>query len=116
MTTWPATLPTYPLLENYMETVENTTIRTEMDQGPAKVRQRTSAATRKIQVSYFLSKEQIDALDNFYLVDLKGGSLQFSFIHRRTSADINCRFLTAPQYNAANGNYYKVRLDLEIML
>jgi len=115
MTTWPTDLPTYPLLENYSETIESNTIRTEMEQGPDKLRQRTSAVVRKISVSYFLNKEQVDILDKFYLNDLKTGALAFQFVHPRNSADVDCRFVSPPKYQAANGNYYKVNLELEIL-
>ena len=114
MITWPSTLPTYPLLENYTESVANNSIRTEMEQGPAKVRCRSSVGVSKISISYFLSKEQIEVLDNFYEAELKSGSIAFNFIHPRTSADVKCRFLQSPQYQAVNGNYYKVNLELEI--
>ena len=43
MTSWPATLPVSPLLDGFIETVPETIIRTDMDQGPAKTRQRTTA-------------------------------------------------------------------------
>jgi len=115
MTIWPQTLPLYPLLENYVETVPNTSIRTEMEQGPAKVRQRTTAGVRKLSLSYFLSKEQISELDEFYITGLKGGSMAFDFIHPRNDSDISCRFVSPPEYKAANGSYFKVNIELEIL-
>jgi len=115
MTTWPTTLPTYPLLDNYVETVPETVIRTEMDQGPAKIRRKTTAGVRKLNVSYFLNKEQVAALDEFYLTTLKGGALEFDFVHPRNSSDIVCRFTAPPEYKAANGNYFEVNLELEIL-
>jgi len=115
MTQWPVILPVYPLLENYVEKVPSTSIRTEMEQGPAKVRQRTTAGVRQMSLSYFLNKEQIEALDNFYITGLKGGSVSFDFTHPRNDADIKCRFVSPPEYKAANGNYFKVNIELEIL-
>lgn len=115
MTSWPQILPVYPLIENYLETVSDTAIRTEMEQGPAKIRQRTTAGVRKLSLSYFLNKEQIEALDEFYITELGGGSLSFDFIHPRNDADIKCRFVSPPEYKAANGNYFKVNIELEML-
>ncbi len=75
--TWPITLPAYPLLEKYAEAMPNTTIRTDMETGPAKVRQRTTAGVRRLSVGYLLSKAQVSTLEEFYLTILKGGSLSF---------------------------------------
>ena len=115
MTTWPNTLPTYPLIENFQEGVANTSIRTEMDQGPAKVRQRTTAAVSNLSLSYLLNKSQITDLETFYKTTLKGGTLSFDFVHPRAGTTVSCRFISPPQYGAGNGNFFRVILELEVM-
>jgi len=115
MTTWPSTLPSTPLLENFQELLPETSIRTDMDTGPAKLRQRTTAAVGSLMVSYLLSKVQTATLDAFYETTLFGGAGAFDYTHPRTGNTVSCRFVSAPQYAPANGNYFKVMLTLEIL-
>ena len=86
-----------------------------MEQGPAKVRQRTTAGVRNLSLGYLLSKSQIDDLELFYKTTLKGGSLSFDFTHPREAVTVSCRFVAPPQYSASNGNFFKVNIDLEIL-
>ena len=116
MPNWPVTLPVYPLLEGYRETPPNQIIRSQMDQGPAKLRRRTTAAVRLFQVGFMLSQSQIDDLENFYLTTLVGGALSFDFTHPRTGATVTCRFASPPEYSAANGDYLKAFASWRIMV
>ncbi len=115
MTTWPITLPAYPLLEKYAEAMPSTSIRTDMDSGPAKIRQRTTAGVRQLSVGYLLSKSQVSDLEGFYSETLKGGSLSFEFTHPRDDTTVLCRFVEPPSYNATNGDYFNVSIGLEIL-
>lgn len=115
MPTWPGTLPIAPLLDNFRETVPDTVLRTEMEQGPAKLRQRTMAAVRTLAVSYLLDKTQVTALETFYLTTLSGGITPFDFAHPRTAATVSCRFVKPPEYTTTNGNFFKTTLELEIL-
>jgi hypothetical protein len=115
MTTWPNTLPVAPLLEDFHELPSETAIRTDMDTGPAKLRQRTTAAVSVLQVSYLLSKAQTATLDSFYTATLFGGTGAFTTTHPRTGATVSCRFASPPEYAAVNGNYFKVTFTLEVL-
>jgi hypothetical protein len=115
MTTWPDALPAYPLLDGFRETVPNTVIRTDMEQGPAKVRLRTTAAARAMSVSYLMNKTQVTALETFYLATLQGGALAFDFVHPRSNAVVSCRFTKPPEYATSNGNFFKVAIELEVL-
>jgi hypothetical protein len=115
MTTWPDTLPAYPLLDGFRETAPNTVIRTDMEQGPSKVRLRTTAAVRTMTLSYLMSKTQVTALETFYLAALQGGALPFDFTHPRSNGAVSCRFTRPPEYVASNGSFFKVALELEVL-
>jgi len=115
MAAWPDTLPAYPLLDSFRETVPNTVIRTDMEQGPAKVRLRTTAAVRTMTVGYLLSKAQVAALETFYLATLQGGALAFDFTHPRSNSAASCRFVRPPEYSSSNGNFFKVAIELEML-
>lgn len=115
MTTWPDTLPAAPLLENFQELLPQTAIRTDMDTGPAKVRQRTTAGIGALMVSYLLNIAETIALDSFYQTTLCGGVSAFDYTHPRTGAALSCRFTSPPEYAPVNGNYFKVTLTLEVL-
>ncbi|MFH1158064.1 MAG: hypothetical protein V1721_04170 [Pseudomonadota bacterium] len=115
MTTWPASLPASPLLDSFRETVPDSVIRTSMEQGPAKLRRRTTAAVRVLSVAYLMSKDQVTALETFYLTTLQGGSFPFDFTHPRTGATVSCRFVKPPEYGSGNGSFFRVTVELEIL-
>ncbi len=115
MPTWPAALPTLPLAEGFRETPANNILRTEMEQGPAKVRRRSTAGVGKMTLAYLLSTADIQTLENFIQDDLSGGVLPFSFTHPRKGNALTCRFRQLPEYGATNGGYFKVAVELEIL-
>lgn len=115
MPTWPLTLPAFPLADSFRETVPDTSLRTVMDQGPAKVRRRTTAAARNIHASYILSRAQVESLESFYVTDLFGGSASFAYTHPRTEIVVSCRFRKPPDYISLNGDYFRVTLEMEIL-
>jgi len=113
MPTWPSSLPQSPLVSGFAETPPMTSLRTEMDQGPAKVRQRTTAGIRKLQMSFNMTKAQIATLDTFYNTTISGGALKFDFTHPRTASTVSVRIVNPPSYAPINGEYYSVGLELE---
>ena len=112
---WPLMLPTSPLAESYTETAPDNIIRTAADQGPEKLRRRTTANVRNLRLAYILSAVQTELLDGFYLEALKGGSLPFLQAHPRTGEEAVMRFKAPPDYIALNGGYFRATLDLEIL-
>jgi hypothetical protein len=115
MTAWPTSLPSAPLIDRFRETAPDTVLRTAMDEGPAKLRRRTTAGVRMLKLAYILDRTQADTLDGFYLTDLSGGALAFDFTHPRTSEGIVCRFTAPPEYTALNGNYFRAEISLEVL-
>lgn len=112
---WPSTLPVSPLADFYAETAPDNIIRSTTDQGPEKLRRRTTAATRELRFAYVLSAVQTEILDVFYLEDLHGGAMPFLHTHPRTGEAAVMRFKTPPEYTSLNGGYFRVTLDLEIL-
>lgn len=112
MAIWP---PDFcPLINTFQESPPDGTISSSMDIGPAKLRRRTTANTRPIAFRMFLKKDQVQSLDNFYLVETGGGVEPFDFIHPRTGIMHQARFTSPPQYaNRSIG--YDVNIGLEIM-
>ena len=115
MASWPGTLPATPLLRGYAESPPDLTIRTQMDQGPAKIRRRFTAAPRPMRFAFNMTTAQIAILDTFYVTTLSGGALTFTFTNPRTAATDTYRFLSPPTYTPWSGSYWRVELDLEIV-
>lgn len=113
--TWPDALPAAPLLESFSETPADTAIRTDMEQGPAKTRRRTTAGVAMLTCVYLLSKSQTAALDAFFAEACAGGALGFVMTHPRTGLSVSCRFTQPPQYIPTNGAYFKAQLKLEVL-
>ncbi len=115
MTTWPDTLPQSPLLDASRETPADTTIRTNMDAGPAKLRARTTAGVGKLSLAYILSRAEVAVLDSFFKDELTGVALKFSFPHPRTAETLDCRFRQPPAYAPINGDFFRVAVELEVL-
>lgn len=114
MPVWPVSLPK-PLAAGFRETLPVTTIRTEMEQGPAKVRRRTTAAIRKMSMSFLMTKAEIETLENFFLVTVAGGAIAFDFTHPRTGSTVSCRLTRPPEYGANNGTRFQIDIEMEVL-
>lgn len=115
MVSWPSTLPDDVLIEGYREQPPKNVIRTQMDQGPAKVRRRSTTGPRMLRVSLDLTRAQVDTLDSFFRTDLEDGALRFDWTHPRTQAAVQMRFVEPPQYTPLTGADWTAALNLEIL-
>jgi len=115
LASWPGTLPDIPLSQGYKEGVPNLLLRTQMDQGPAKVRRRHSAGVRQVALMLQLHKDQVATLDAFYLGPLEGGALRFTWVHPRTQVPTDFRFEKPPEYTHVGGLYFAATLALEVL-
>jgi hypothetical protein len=116
MATWPASLPQEIAGDSYKETVPDTTIRSDMDTGPAKVRSRFTVGIPAFEMSLLMSVTQVATLDTFYVTTLALGVSQFTWIHPRTEAAVTTfRFTKPPEYSYKGGQMYNVNMSLEIL-
>jgi len=112
---WPATLPTAPLMEGNSESAPNTIIRTAMEVGPPKLRQRSTAGYYTQAYNFHMSKEQLDTLISFYITTCEGGALDFEFTHPRLATTQNFRFASPPSWNKITATIYRVAINLEML-
>lgn len=116
MASWPSSLPEDLLIDGYSETLPDTTIRSNMEVGPAKVRRRISYNVTPVEGRIFVSTDQAATLATFYNDTLGGGSLAFSMTHPRTNVISSFRFTSSPKITADNSsNYWFIDLNLEII-
>ncbi|CAB5220423.1 hypothetical protein UFOVP233_72 [uncultured Caudovirales phage] len=117
-TVWPATLPAFVLEAGYQEGLEDQTVETQMDAGPAKIRRRFTTSTRRFQVTVQMTPEQAAIFETFYLTTLSGGSLPFDWVHPRTQVAKTFRFRRPPPtvQVAGSGAIVRYSMNLETVL
>lgn len=114
MPTWPSTLPA-PKVGSYKENPPKLTLRTEMEQGPAKVRKRFTAGVRMLSFTLCLTKAEVEILDDFFVDDVASGALSFDYSHPRTAVACKARITKEPQYTGVDPDYYEAQIELEIL-
>ena len=114
MAVWPVSLPALSVVNDYTEEIAERALRTEMDQGPAKVRRLTNAMPDKLKFTQLLTKDQVATLDAFYKTTLVGGSTSFTDTHPRTGASVSLRFTKPPTYQFM-GAIWKAAVELEVL-
>ena len=112
--TWPVTLPT-AVEGNYRESPPDNLLRSSMDVGPDKVRQRSTAGPRPISWEMLMTGAQTATFDTFYVTTLANGSLTFNFTMPRTGNSAELRFSAPPSYNYLGGDYWSVSMQMEIL-
>ena len=114
--TWPVGLPQLIAVDGYGETPPDTTLRTGMDAGPAKVRRRSTAGIRPLSVQLDLDAAQVETLDGFYVATLQGGALAFDWVHPRTQAIATLRFVRPPAYRPQGSDAaWRAVMQLEVL-
>lgn len=104
MSSWPASLPAYPLRDSVRETPQPQTIRSTVDAGPPKVRRRFTAGIDLIEMEFALTEAQYATLRTFHDTTVNGGADSFTMTHPRTEASITVRFAEPPAWRAVRGN------------
>ena len=113
---WPATLPQLVSVVGYRERPPQTVVRTQMDVGPDKIRQRSSAGTREVQGELDLTEAQVEILDDFFVNDLSHGALDFDWVDPRNQAAYELRFVNRPTYQPVGSSVaWTASIQLEIM-
>lgn len=115
MPTWPASLPQKPLPDGYQEDEPAVLLRTQMDAGPPKVRQRFTAGVQPFQTTFDMTGSQIETLKQFFRTTIKYGSLPFDWTHPRTGAPAVFRIVQPPSYRNVGGDVWRVTIAMEIL-
>lgn len=111
MNTWPLTLPPTFDQDSFNEQDQDTVIRTQMEAGPAKVRNRFTAGVVNLQGSMLMTKDQTQILDDFYKTNK---ALAFTFTHPRTGVAVSVRF-TAPPTKIPYQQQWRAGIQFEVL-
>jgi hypothetical protein len=119
MDTWPATLPQRLSCDTSVKDDESRAI-TDMDSGPASVRNRFTAITQTVKGSMILTGAQLAIFNTFFRTTLNQGSATFSWIHPFTEETAEIRFKSKPEWkciksaDSVNDRLYQASFELEI--
>lgn len=115
MPSWPVTLPAFSSMDDLKETPGDKTIRSSMDEGPAKTRFKTNAEPDTLTFSVVLTSAEITDLETFYNDTLTGGALTFTDTHPRLATTKTFRFVKPPEFVNIGGPVWKALVELEVV-
>lgn len=116
MPVWPAELPQKVLQDGYSEILPDPSIRTSMEQGPPKVRRRSTGVVRKFGVALpLMTGEQTDIFENFFENECSFGSIAFDWVHPRKGTAASCRIIGGSVSIAPMGANFRVSFELEVL-
>ena len=116
MPTWPNTLPKFALREDYAEGFKSTVVRSKMDTGHTKRRQRFINSPEDLSVTMPLNNAEIAIFKAFYEDELGNGALSFTYTHPRLDTSVTVAFKSDPEALKPEGaTTYILSMKLEIL-
>lgn len=116
---WPADVPESPLLDGYTRQRQNSKLRTSVDAGLDKVRNRYRATPINITERYHFTNTEKQDFVTFHDDSCDGGAERFIKKNPETGIDSEYRFTAEPQYEVvgygSDGAIWNVSLAIEIM-
>lgn len=111
--TWPITLQEKLSVVNFGIEYGDTTLRSEMDIGLAKVRNRYTKGVDLINGSIYADMDEVVIFESFYKDTLANGSLIFTFPDPITQVDTDFRFKGAPRITPLGGLEFSITFQWE---
>ncbi len=119
MPTWPAFMPE-PLRESItLSGPKGAVLRTQMDAGPAKQRQRFTAAPKSLSLAYEpLNENDVILFEDFFEVNLQQGALEFDMPHPISEIVSKFRFADPDEpyrLSQIGKNAYRLTVSIELL-
>ena len=115
MDNWPLSLQQHLNSDNFQVVLGDTLVRSQMDVGPDKVRNRYTKGVDLYTASVNLDIDDYDTLSNFFKTTLGNGSLPFLFHNPLTDADETFRFKAPPAIKPLGGRIFRIDMTWERM-
>ena len=112
---FPATLQGKLNEQGFSHSIGDTTIRSDVGVGPAKVRRIYTRSVDSVSGSINLTTSEYSVFYYFYNTSLNGGVNQFSYAHPITGVSTNFRFKSPPGIRSIGGGNFSVSMDWEIL-
>ncbi len=113
MDTWPISLQQKLNVESFEVKIGSTSVRSDMDIGPAKVRSRFTDAVDGYQCSVNLDFDEYSDFLLFYKTTLNNGVSQFLFNDPFTELPTAFRFASPPSIRPLGGRVFQVGMIWE---
>lgn len=115
MESWPLTFQQLINEEGFGKQLGDTTIRSDMDVGPDKVRSRFTVGVDQYSCTIYLDYDQLQDFEDFYKTTLGNGTLTFSFNDPFTGSPAEFRFRNPPDIKPRGGRNFTVNMKWEKM-
>lgn len=112
---WPTSLPQVVNKSGFNYKPGDTTIRSEMEVGPDKIRRRSTRPVDTMSLTMNVTQAQYTTLYTFWDVDLNGGVNQFVFNHPITGVAKYCRMVGPPSFTPLGGVNFIAQMTFEIL-
>lgn len=113
MDTWPGSLQQKLNVAGFTKKFGSTSVRTDMDVGPAKVRSRFTDAVDVYSCSVDFDFSEHSTFENFGKTTLNNWVLPFLFDDPFTEAEATFRFVEPPTVNPLGGRVFQVSMSWE---
>ena len=110
---FPSTLQNKVDAESFNYSFGDTTLRSQMDVGPAKVRRRFTRAVDMLTTSIMLDYDQYATFKIFYETTTNGGVTPFTYENPLTGASEEFRFAEPPSIQSIGGRTFRVGMKWE---
>ena len=85
-----------------------------MEVGPDKLRRRSTVNVKPMPMKFQLTLAQVAYLDTFFTTTCSE-TAQFEFVHPRTGATINLRFIGPPKHVNLGGDIWHSSCNFEVL-
>lgn len=113
MDTWPITLQQCLNADDFQMDKGNAVVRTDMDVGPAKMRNRSTKSVDQYTGSIFAGLDALADLEDFYTTVLSHGTLPFLFTDPITNTQRTFRFIQPYSVRPLGGVQFRVSFKWE---
>lgn len=113
--TWPESLPRLLRLDGMSGKRKPNVVRTQMDAGPSKTRQRYTTSTKEFKGSIIINEEQRKTLENWYKSVIANGALRFRMLDPQTMTEAEFRFTDDYSEDSTGDGLWNISLPLEKM-
>lgn len=100
-------------VSGFQKSLGKTTVSTDMDVGPAKIRSRFTKSVDTYTCEIFIDFDDIDTFETFYKTTLGNGSLPFTFDDPFTQSQESFRFIGQPVIDPLGGREFVIRMSWE---
>ena len=113
MDTWPVSLQQKLNVDSFQYALGKTSVRTDMDVGPAKVRARFTDGVDVYNCTVLLTFAEVEIFKAFYKTTINNGVTPFTFVDPFTEDVTIFRFAEAPSISPLGGLTYQLQMTWE---